>query len=58
VTETLDPEVDEPETCDHRDAYGSTIILGENPATPPVCIPCDQRFPKWPFIEVLSGGRR
>lgn len=41
------------ETCDHRDAYGSTIIVGETPANAPVCLLCDERFPKWPFMPGL-----
>lgn len=34
--------------CDHRDGYGSTVIVGEVEGAPPVCILCDQRFPESP----------
>lgn len=40
--------VGKPESCDHTDAYGSTIIMGPGPIGnegDPVCILCDQTFP-------------
>jgi hypothetical protein len=40
--------------CDHRDSYGSTIIIGLGPIGnegPAVCILCDQRAP---FLRLVS----
>lgn len=42
--ETLGDQMD----CDHKDSWGSTIIIGEHSGDFPVCMNCGMRFPDLP----------
>lgn len=42
--------------CNHRDDYGSMIIIGEHYGDYPVCMECGMRFPELPKREDRLDG--